>query len=102
MADKALAEIAGEDVAIVKSHYICHILLNRAAYYFRKLKKHGLMSEREAGGFLEELEESISHVLKYQTKVHTDELTSSSKMKHLSQLPDRVKVLLRLNVVDQP
>merc|ERR1712008_424791 len=37
LADTALAEIEDGDVAMVKSHYICHILLNRAADYFTKL-----------------------------------------------------------------
>mmetsp|Transcript_11154 Transcript_11154/g.19589 ORF Transcript_11154/g.19589 Transcript_11154/m.19589 type:complete len:998 (+) Transcript_11154:30-3023(+) len=87
MADEALNEMADEDVAIVKSHYVCHILLNRTAYYFKKLKKHGLVTEKEAGGFLEEIEEHIDHVLKCREMVHTDEMTSSHKVKRLSEIP---------------
>ena len=87
MADEALDEMVEEDVAIVKSHYVCHILLNRAAYYFKKLNKNGLMTEKEAGGFLEEIEEHIYHVLKCREMAHTDEMTSALKMERLSEIP---------------
>ena len=55
LADEALKKLSETDVAIVKSHYVCQILLNRAAYYFIKLKKNGLMTEREADHFLENI-----------------------------------------------
>jgi len=47
VADALLSKLDKTNVAIVKSHYACQILLNRAAYCFQKLKKHGPMTERE-------------------------------------------------------
>jgi len=87
MADKALLELAEEDVAIVKSHYVCHILLNKGAYYYKKLKKHGLVTEREAGEKLEEIEDEIYHVLKCRKLVHADELNPATKNQRLSLCP---------------
>ena len=53
MADALLSKLDKTDVALVKSHYACQILLNRAAYYFKKLKKHGLVIEQEEQVYLE-------------------------------------------------
>jgi len=87
LAENALKELDDEDVQVVKSHYVCHILLNRAAYYFKKLKKHGLMTEREAGMFLEEIEENIYDVLKCRETEHTNEMSERGKMRRLSNAP---------------
>ena len=81
LANASLAKLDEVDVGVVKSHYVCQILLNRAAYYLNKLKKHGLMSEKEAAGFLEEIQENLKHLLECKEVYHTDEMNSSHKMK---------------------
>ncbi|KAL7539494.1 hypothetical protein ACHAXR_011486, partial [Thalassiosira sp. AJA248-18] len=93
MAEQALSTLDDDDVAIVKSHYVCQILLNRAAYYFKKLKKHGLMTEREAGEHLEEIEENIQHILECRETTHTDEMTTDRKTRRLSALDPELVAL---------
>ena len=89
LANASLAKLDEVDVGVVKSHYVCQILLNRAAYYLNKLKKHGLMSEKEAAGFLEEIQENLKHLLECKEVYHTDEMNSSHKMKRLTQAPQK-------------
>ena len=52
-AEAVLNAYDAEDVNAIKSQYLCQILLYKCADYFRTLAQNGLMSEREAGEFLE-------------------------------------------------
>jgi len=99
LANEALAQLNETDVVIVKSHYVCQILLNRAAYYLRKLNKHGLLSEREAGHYLEEIEESLMHVKECKEVYHSDEMDNEHKMRRISQAP--AKDLHSWNLFDE-
>mmetsp|Transcript_26297 Transcript_26297/g.56470 ORF Transcript_26297/g.56470 Transcript_26297/m.56470 type:complete len:997 (-) Transcript_26297:1437-4427(-) len=98
MAVGTLSKFDEMDVAMVKSHYVCQILLNRAAYYFKKLKKHGLMTEREAGEILEEIEENIYDLLECRKTEHTDEMSTAHKMHRLESMPRGM--LKSLNLLD--
>lgn len=90
LAVETLSTFVESDVAMIKSHYVCQILLNRAAYYFKKLIKRGLMTEREAGEFLEEIEESIYGLSECRKAEHTDEMSDAHKMDRLSSIPDEM------------
>ena len=96
LADKALLALDREDVKMIKSHYACHILLNRGAHYFSKLAEHGLMTEREAGEFIEEIEEEIHSLVACKEFAHEDEITNESKMHRLSKIPDYMLADLNL------
>ena len=52
-AEAVLNAYDAEDVNAIKSQYLCQILLYKCADYFRTLAQNGLMSEREAGEFLD-------------------------------------------------
>ena len=84
MANAALEQMPEADVNIVKSHYVCQILLNKSAHYMTKLKERGLMTEREAGEVLEEIEGHMLHAFQCRKETHTDELTHAGKQKRLS------------------
>lgn len=90
LASEALCQLNETEVAMVKSHYACQILLNRSAYYFQKLQKQGLMTEREAGKFLEEIEENIYDLFECREKEHTDEMSSGQKIGRLSSIPKEI------------
>eukprot|EP01082_Thalassiosira_pseudonana_P012006 g10446.t1 g10446 contig4:1896035-1898632(+) len=51
-ADAAINAFDAEDVNAIKSQYVCQVLLYKSAHYFEKLSKNGLMTEREAGNYL--------------------------------------------------
>ena len=88
LANKALSELDEDDVAMVKSHYACQILLNRSAYYFKKLQKSGLMTEKEAGEFLEEIEGSLFELLECRETHHSEEMTPEDKNARLTALDE--------------
>ena len=67
---------------LVTSHYACQILLNRAAHYLTKMKNYGLMTEREASGFLDAIHVNISDLFKY----HIDSQMSDQRKSELLQL----------------
>lgn len=96
LADKALLALDKEDVKMIKSHYACHILLNRSAHYFSKLSKYGLMSDREAGEFIEEIEEEIHSLAACREFAHQDEMTDGSKMNRLSRIPENMLTNMNL------
>lgn len=58
-AEAVLNSFDAEDVNAVKSQYVCQILLYKCADYFRALSHNGLMSEREAGIFLEKYDKEL-------------------------------------------
>ena len=60
---------------------------NKSAGYFEKLAKRGLVTGKEAGEFLEEVEEDIFHVLQCRHSTHKDELTEGARETRLRTLP---------------
>lgn len=46
------------------------------------------MTEREAGEFIEEIEEEIHSLTACKEFAHEDEITNESKMQRLSRIPD--------------
>jgi hypothetical protein len=82
-AEQALSEFDENKVQQIKSHYACHIILNKAAAFYEKLSLQGLMTEREAGEFLEEVESSIRHLNECQVPVHNGELSERHKMERM-------------------
>ena len=85
LAEQALDEFDEKEVQQIKSHYACNIILSRAAAYYERLSRQGLMSEREAGEFLEEMEENILHTKECLDSSHAGELSEHHK---LEMIPD--------------
>ena len=85
LAKEALTQLGATDVKIVTSHYLCQILLNRAAHHLEQLKEHGLMSDKEAGDYLEEIEVQMSKLFKYHKKV--EKMNAKDKANILAQAP---------------
>ncbi len=83
LAEEALAEFDEEEVQQIKSHYACHIILSTAAAYYERLSRQGLMSEREAGEMLEEIESSTRHVDECQSFTHAGELSEGHKKQRM-------------------
>lgn len=73
LAEEALSKFDVANVNLVRSHYACRILLNRAAYCYAKQLDHNLITEREAGTLLEEIEGHINNLLECREKDHSDE-----------------------------
>ena len=91
LADQALGCFDEDDVLAVKSHYVCHILLNSAAYYYIKLRKVGLVTEREAGECLEEIEEYVFDTLQCAETEHDEEVDTVEKFRRISVIPKSVR-----------
>ena len=85
LAEQALDEFDEKEVQQIKSHYACHIILSKAAAYYETLSRQGLMSEREAGEFLEEMEAHILHTKECQDSSHAGEMSHRHK---LEMVPD--------------
>lgn len=83
LAEEALAEFDVEKVQQIKSHYACHIILSTAASYYERLSRQGLMSEREAGEVLEEIESSTRHMDECQSLTHAGELSEGHKKQRM-------------------
>ncbi|KAL7512439.1 hypothetical protein ACHAXN_009383 [Cyclotella atomus] len=69
-AEAVIAAFDAADVNAIKSQYCCQILLYKCADYFCNLSMNGLMSEREAGEFLEQYDRELR------------QLRNSSEMKY--------------------
>ena len=78
-AEEALSKFDVTNVNMVRSHYACRILLNRAAYCYSKQLDHNLITEREAGTLLEEVEGHINDLLECRHKDHSDVESNRSK-----------------------
>jgi hypothetical protein len=72
LAEEVLGEFEVEHVNMVRSHYACQILLNRAAYCYKDQLNHGLITEMEAGALLEEIQGHIRHLLECHETVHKE------------------------------
>ena len=79
LAEDALEEFDEKEVQQIKSHYACNIILSSAAAYYERLSKQGLISEREAGEFLEEIETEILHTKECLDDSHAGELSEHHK-----------------------
>ena len=88
LADKTLNSLDKDDVLMTTSHYACQVLLWKSAHYFEKLAERGLVTQKEAGGFLEEIEEDIFDVLQCREVTHKDEISLKSKENRLRSLPE--------------
>jgi len=75
LAQQELDKIDPDEVKLTKSQYAAQILLNKESYYIEELQKHGLMTEKESGGFIEEIEE---HLLEVWQVCETSETTGST------------------------
>ena len=87
LAENSLRILDANDVKVVKSHYVCQVLLYKSAFYYAKLNKRGLMTEREAGEFLEAIEEELYECHECREVVHENELTETHKLYRLSSIP---------------
>ena len=84
-AESAINAFDAEDVNVVKSQYVCQILLHKSANYFEKLAHNGLMTEREAGEFLEKYDHELRKLRK------SSEL--KAEIHHLNQIfPEAFKL----------
>ncbi len=80
LAEEVLGKFEVEHVNMVKSHYACQILLNRAAFCYKDQLIHGLITEMEAGTLLEEIQGHIRYLLECQETVHKE--SDGSKTEH--------------------
>mmetsp|Transcript_8996 Transcript_8996/g.13898 ORF Transcript_8996/g.13898 Transcript_8996/m.13898 type:complete len:907 (-) Transcript_8996:63-2783(-) len=85
LAEQALDKFDAKEVQQIKSHYACTIILNRAAAYYERLSHQGLMSEREAGELIEEMEANILHTKECLDNSHDGELSDRHK---IEMMPD--------------
>mmetsp|Transcript_14784 Transcript_14784/g.20973 ORF Transcript_14784/g.20973 Transcript_14784/m.20973 type:complete len:914 (+) Transcript_14784:196-2937(+) len=85
LAEQALEKFDAKEVQQIKSHYACNIILNRAAAYYERLSRQGLMSEREAGELIEEIEANILHTKECLDTSHTGELSDRHKMEKMPE-----------------
>ena len=85
LAEQALDKFDAKEVQQIKSHYACTIILNRAAAYYERLSHQGLMSEREAGELIEEMEANILHTKECLDSSHDGELSDRHK---IEMMPD--------------
>lgn len=73
---------------MIKSLNACQILLNRSARYFEKLNKRGLVSDKEAGEFLDKVEYYINSTLEPHENIHYGKMSSGAKVNRLRSLPE--------------
>merc|ERR1712194_388145 len=88
MALACLSTFPEADVALVKSRYVCQVLLNKSAFYFKQLNDQGLVTEREAGESLDEIEENINGLMKFRKAAHTGEMSATAKRARLTMMPE--------------
>lgn len=86
LADDALKELDQDDVTQITSHYACQVLLNKSAFFFQTLAKQGLMTEKEASEFMDEIEDDVIDTSECQKAKHDGELTDSVKRGIMLQL----------------
>lgn len=79
LAVASLEKLNATDVALSKSHYACDILLHKGASYFAVLSNHGLLTQREASEFVEDIEKKLFNVSECHQLAHKGELTKSRK-----------------------
>lgn len=82
LAEDALSTYDVANVNMVRSHYACQILLNRAAYCYKDQLNHGLITEMEAGTLLEEIEGHIKMLLECRETIHKECECSVSERPH--------------------
>ena len=82
LAEESLSKFDAIYVNTVRSHCACQILLNRAASCCSKQLDHSLITEREAGTLLEEIEGHIKTLLECREIDHTDDECNHSKTEH--------------------
>jgi hypothetical protein len=64
------------------------VLLRKSADYFTKLSHHGLMTQKEAGVFMERMEDELYELSRCCQFIHQDELDVEMKMQRVSKIPD--------------
>ena len=88
--------------SIVHLKLICHVnvpsvLLSKSADYFTKLSHHGLMTQKEAGEFMEGIEEELYELSSCRQFIHQDELDVEMKMQRFSKIPDYMVTNMELD-----
>ena len=72
LAQEVLDSIDKDQLKVIVEHFVCHVLLNKAAKIVQKHHTSGLLQDKEAEHFLEEIDEAI-----YRTNIcyvgHEDE-----------------------------
>ena len=84
MAQIDLDAIDKEHVSLIKTNYLAQILLNQGAFCVKKMQEDGLMTEREAGEFLEEVEEDLRRL---EENTEQQVLPKAIKTERLSLMP---------------
>lgn len=98
-AEDVLDSFDKTDVDIVKSQFVCKVLLGTGVRYFEKLAHDGLMTEKEASEFLEHIEHEVFH-LNLSSELESEGLLDSkAKTSRLSTLsPDMLRDLKISNI----
>lgn len=95
-AEAALETFDKNDVDIVKSQFVCKVLLSKSAKYFETLAHDGLMTDKEASEFLEHIEHEMFQLLLSAELESEGLLDSKTKNSRLSTLS--LDVLSDLNI----
>ena len=90
LAHKSIEGTNEDDMEIFESHSMCSILLNRTANYIETLLDAGVLEEKEANGFLEEIEEAIEKTHHCVEQIHPGHLSQNEKSEHLSLAENRI------------
>jgi hypothetical protein len=90
MAKEVIDETDETDVEIIESHSLCAILLNRTAIYVETLLDEGVLHEREAKVYLEEIEKALEETHHCTEHVHPGHLGKKEKKVHLSLMSSRI------------
>lgn len=90
LARKVIEDTDEADMEIFESHSMCAILLNRTALYIESLLSAGVLEEREANAFLEEIEEAIEQTHHCTEQVHPGHLSKGEKLHELSLAESRI------------
>mmetsp|Transcript_28882 Transcript_28882/g.65754 ORF Transcript_28882/g.65754 Transcript_28882/m.65754 type:complete len:1017 (+) Transcript_28882:196-3246(+) len=96
MAQFELDAIDKDQVSLIKTNYLAQILLNKGASCIKKMQADGLMTEKEAGEFLEEVAEYLRRL---EGNTEQQVLSKAVKSGRLSLMP---RDLQEFTIIEEP
>lgn len=76
--------LKSDGVEGIVSRLLCSILLNKEAHHIEHLTNHGLLMQREAAHFIEEITESVDHLRSCTLEVYPSQLSENEKRMSIS------------------
>lgn len=96
MAQFELDAIDKDQVSLIKTNYLAQILLNKGASCIKEMQADGLMTEKEAGEFLEEVAEYLRRL---EGNTEQQVLSKAVKSGRLSLMP---RDLQEFTIIEEP